>query len=129
MTFRIIQILLLLNGLGIGVIWTRDILTHPEIDYSGGFFSARDNKSATLFWPHWLAEYSTALLLVVSPVLIFFKVDYGNQLLPFAAGALFYTALNSLGWAFAGKERFVYAVPMLFALATSFIYFFFLILS
>ncbi|HKI90161.1 MAG TPA: hypothetical protein VKA38_14120 [Draconibacterium sp.] len=46
----------MLNGTGIAVIWTRDILTHPEIHHSGDFFSARDNKPATPFWPHWLAE-------------------------------------------------------------------------
>ena len=38
---------------------------------------------------------------------------FAQVLSPFALGALFYTSLNSLGWAFARKDRFSYAVPML----------------
>ena len=123
MFLKIIQILLLLNGIGIAAIWTKDIIQHPEINLSKGFFSARDPNSGNLFWPHWLAEYSTALLLIIATVLIFCNLKCGNQLLTFAAGALFYTSLNSLGWAFARRERVTYAIPMLFALATSLIYF------
>jgi len=127
MLLKVIQILLLLNGVGIAAIWTKNIIRHPDIKLSKDFFSARDPDSGNLFWPHWLAEYSTALLLIIATVLIFCNLKYGSQLLTFATGALFYTSLNSLGWAFARHERVTYAIPMLFALATSVIYFIILI--
>lgn len=127
MAFQVLLILFIITGIGIAVIRTKDIFTNTDIDLSTGFFNARDKDSGNLFWPHWLAEYLTAILLIVAPVLIFLKLDAGTKLLPFAAGALFYTSLNSLGWAFARKERFGYAFPMLFALALSCVYFLLLI--
>jgi hypothetical protein len=127
MAFQVILILFIITGTAMAVIWTKDIISNPEIDTSGGFFNARDKDSGNLYWPHWLAEYATAVLLVISPVLIFLKIEIGAELLPFAVGALFYTSLNSLGWAFARKERFAYAFPMLFGLAVATVYFLLLI--
>lgn len=129
MAFQVILILFIVTGIGMAAIWTKDIFTNTDIDLSKGFFNARDKNSGNLFWPHWLAEYFTAVLLIVAPVLIFLKMNLGTQLLPFAAGALFYTSLNSLGWAFARKERFGYAFPMLYALAVSGVYFLLLIFA
>ena len=123
MALKIIYTLFLLNGFGIAIIWTKDIFLKPEINLSKGFFSAREKDSGSLFWPHWLAEYSTALLLILSTIFIFLNLEMGTRLMPFAAGALFYTSLNSLGWAFSKKERFTYAIPMLFALVVSTVYF------
>lgn len=123
MALKVILILFIITGAGIAGIWTKDIFTNTDIDLSEGFFNARDKGTGNLFWPHWLAEYATAILLVVAPVLIFLKIEIGAQLLPFAVGALFYTSLNSLGWAFARKERFAYAFPMIFGLGVSVIYF------
>jgi hypothetical protein len=120
---KIIYFLFLLNGIGMAVIWTKDILANREIDLSNGFFSAREQHSANLFWPHWFAEYITAILLIFSAVLIFLKINLGTQLISFGAGALFYTSLNSLGWALSKKERSIYAVPMLFALLVCVVYF------
>ena len=120
---KIISVLFLLIGIGIIVIWTKDILTKPEIDLSKGFFSAREKNSGTLFWLHWVAEYLTAVFLIISVILIFLKVETGLKILPFGAGALFYSALNSLGWALSKKERLIYAVPMLFALLVCVVYF------
>jgi hypothetical protein len=128
MGYKIVLALLLFNGLGIAIIWTKDILWNHEIDLSKGFFRARDANGNTLFWPHWFAEYITAALLIVSPVLVFTGIGLGEKIMPFAAGALFYTALNSLGWAFAEKSRYSYAVPMIFALVVSIIYFVLLLL-
>lgn len=127
MALQVIIILFIITGIGMATIWTKDIFTNTDINISNGFFNARDKNSGNLFWPHWLAEYATAVLLVVAPVLIFLKTEIGAQLLPFAAGALFYTSLNSLGWAFARKERFAYAFPMLFGLAVAAVYFLLLI--
>jgi len=127
MAFQLLLILFIVTGIGIAAIWTKDIFTNTDIDLSRGFFHAREKDSGNLFWPHWLAEYATALLLIIAPLLVFLGIETGTQLLPFAAGALFYTSLNSLGWAFARKERFGYAFPMLFALVISGAYFFVLI--
>lgn len=123
MSSLFIEILLIINGVGIAVLWTKDILTNPEIDYSKGFFGAREPLSGNLFWPHWIAEYSTAFLLIVAPVLSILKINTGQHILPFAVGALFYSAFNSLSWAFAKKERIFYTIPMLFALVVCLVYF------
>ncbi len=126
--FKVIYILFMFIGLSMLVIWTRDIVSNPLIDLSKGIFKVRDDDSGNLFWPHWMAEYATAALLVFSPVLIFLNVDAGWSMLPFAAGALAYTTLNSLGWTFASKERYPYIVPMAFSLLVSLVYLILLII-
>lgn len=126
---QVIPILFIITGLGMAVIWTKDIFTNPEIDISKGFFTAREPDSGNLFWPHWMAEYTTSLLLIAAPIMFFLNIKIGSQLMPFAAGALFYASLNSLGWAFAKKERFGYAFPMLFALVVCVLFFFMVIFN
>ena len=122
MAFKIIYVLFIFIGICIVIIWTRDILTNPFIDLSGGFFAARDKESGKLFWPHWFAEYITSFLLILAPILVFFNCEPGYRLMHFAAGALFYTSLNSLGWTFASKERIPYTIPITFALVVSAVY-------
>ena len=104
---------MIVMGAAIAVVWTKDILFNADIDLSNGFFRARDKDAGTLFWPHWLAEYGTAFMLLAGGIGIFFDVGFARVLAPFALGALFYTSLNSLGWALARKDRFSYAVPMM----------------
>lgn len=60
---------------------------------------------------------------------MFSGIELGEKMMPCAAGALFYTSLNSLGWDFAEKSRYSYAAPMIFALAVSIFYFLLLLLS
>ena len=114
-----VAILMIGMGLAIAGIWTRDILAGDQVDLSEGLFRARDAKSGTLFWPHWLAEYSTAALLTVSGIGLLADVSWATLLAGIALGALFYTSTNSLGWAFAERERFSYAGPMIAGIIVS----------
>ncbi len=106
-------IFMILNGLGIAGIWTMDIVSGKKVDLSHGIFKAREEGSGSLFWPHWIAEYGTAAALIIAGAGILFDTAWAILLAPAALGALVYTSINSLGWAFAKKERYAYAVPML----------------
>lgn len=108
----VIAVSLLIMGVGIAGVWTRDIVSGEYVDVSMGLFAARDPDSGTLFWPHWLAEYGTAAALVISAVGLLADADWAKGLAGISAGALVYTSMNSLGWALSRRERFGYAVPM-----------------
>ena len=108
----VIPIAMIVMGTAIAIIWTKDILRNDEIDLSSGFFKARDKDSGGLFWPHWLAEYGTACILVAGGIGTLLDLTWAYVLSPFALGALFYTSLNSMGWALARKDRVFYAIPM-----------------
>lgn len=100
-------------GLAIAGIWTRDIAVRDDIDLGRGILAARDADDGTLFWPHWVAEYGTAVVLVVSGIGVVADASWAPVLGGVASGALLYTSINSLGWALARRERYPYAVPML----------------
>ena len=104
-------------GLAIAVIWTRDIFLGEHVDLSAGFFGARDPDGSDLYWPHWLAEYGTAALLVAGGVALLADAAWGPVVAATGTGALLYTSMNSLGWALARDERRAYAAPMLGGLA------------
>ena len=100
-------------GVAIGAIWTRDILAGEKVDRTRGLLRARDPDDGSLFWPHWLAEYGTAGLLMVGGVATLADTSWARVVSAFALGALTYTSINALGWAFAKRERYPYAAPML----------------
>jgi hypothetical protein len=99
-------------GLGIAGIWSKDLLA-GKVDLSSGVWRSRDPDDGTLFWPHWLAEYGTAGLLVVGGIGIAAATEWSVPVAAGSLGALLYTSINSLGWAFARPERRVYAAPMM----------------
>ncbi len=103
-------------GLGIAGMWTADILRNPDIDTSNGLFRARDTDSGSIFWLHWLAEYGTAATLLAGGVGLLADAAWSLPVSLLGVGALIYTSLNSLGWAFAHRERYAYAAPMLVGL-------------
>ena len=103
---------MIIFGLAIAGIWTKDIISNDDIDLSAGFFRAREKGSEGLFWPHWLAEYITAGTLIAGGICLFFNSTWSLYLSFFALGVLFYTSLNAQGWAWAKRERYVYAIPM-----------------
>lgn len=109
----VIAVLMIGMGLAIAGVWTRDILVGNQVDLSSGIWRARDQQGGTLLWPHWLAEYSTAVLLLVGGVALQMDTGRAAVLAALALGALFYTSINSLGWAFAARERLSYAPPMI----------------
>lgn len=103
---------MLVMGVGIGSIWTRDIISAEQLEISRGRRRARDPQSGSLMLPHWIAEYGTAAGLVAAAVGLFVDSGWGRPLALVALGALVYTSTNSLGWALAERGRLPYAVPM-----------------
>ena len=91
-------------GLSIAGIWTKDIITNDDIDLSPGFFKTRDKDDGSLYWPHWFAEYITAGTLIASGICLFFNSTWSLYLSFFALGALFYTSLNSQSWAWSQRD-------------------------
>ena len=100
-------------GFAIGLSWARDMRTSPEVDRSAGLLHARDRRDGSLFLPHWIAEYSTALGLVVGGIGLIADRGWADGVSLAALGALTYTSVNSLGWTLALPSRRPYAVPML----------------
>jgi hypothetical protein len=100
-------------GLAIAGIWTRDILGGEVVDTSSGLFAARDPDAGTLMWPHWVAEYTTAAILVVGGFGLMAEWSAAETIAGLGLGALFYTSINSLGWALASPDRRPYAAAML----------------
>ena len=104
---------MILMGLGIAAIWTRDLMAAEKVDLSPGFFRTREPDSDSLLWPHLLAEYGTALLLLMGGTGLMAEASWSSAVAATGLGALLYTSLNSLGWALARPERRTYAVPMI----------------
>lgn len=115
----IVSFLFLILGLAIIIIWLSDINNSPDIDMQAGFFRARDRSSNNLLFFHLMAEMITGILLILSGIILLAEKESFYFICFFSAGALFYTSLNSLSWAFAYKRRYPYAFPMLGGLAVS----------
>ena len=113
----VVAIMMIVMGVGIAGIWTRDIVIGDRVDLSGGLFAARDTAAGTLLWPHWFAEYATAALLIGGGIGLLLDTGWDVVVAAVAAGALLYTSTNSLGWAFAERDRHAYAYPMLAGIA------------
>ena len=113
---------MMLMGIGILVVWTGDIVRGDKVDRSRGLFRARENDDGSLLWPHWVAEYTTALLLIAAGVGLLADTGWAATVSALALGALFYTSVNSLGWALATRERHAYAVPMIIGLVVSVVF-------
>lgn len=113
----VVGLLLAVMGVAIAGIWTRDIVVRDDIDLRGGLLRARNSETGMLFWPHWLAEYATAIGLVIAGVGVMIDATWAPVLGGVGSGALLYTSINSLGWAFAERERYSYAIPMVLGAA------------
>jgi hypothetical protein len=83
-----------------------------------GFWKSREGDDR-LFWPHLIAEYTTAAGLVVSAYGLYTTAPWGESAALISLGALAYTATSNLSWSLAKRERLPYAVPMMVGLAGS----------
>ena len=99
-------------GAAIALTWARDIRSSPEVDRSAGLLRARDRRDGSLFLPHWIAEYATAIGLMAGGVGLILDVGWAGNISLVALGALTYTSVNSLGWTLALRSRWPYAIPM-----------------
>jgi hypothetical protein len=108
-----VAVFMLAMAVGMAGMWTVDILRSPEIDRSRGLMRARD-RSGSVMAPHWLAEYGTAVLLLVGGVGLLLGWPSGAWawLVPAALGALAYTGLNSQAWVLADRSRTAYGIPI-----------------
>jgi hypothetical protein len=105
---------MLIMGIGIAFIWIMDLVKGK---FSGNFFKWVENDQ--LLWPHLVAEFLTAGSLITGSTGFFLNSDWRISVSLIALGALAYTSLNSLAWAFKEKERLGYAIPMLIGLIGS----------
>jgi hypothetical protein len=110
---------MIVMGLAIAGVWTKDIIAGDKVDLSAGLFRARDGNEGPLLWPHWIAEYATAAALLAGGMGLLADAAWGRPVAGLALGALFYTSVNSLGWALARSDRLGYAVPMLAGVVVS----------
>ena len=97
---NVAAVLMMLMGITIAGVWTREILAGDKVDLSHGFFAARDPDAGTLFWCHWLAEYVTAAALIVAAVGLLVHANWAAAIGGLATGALLYTSVNSLSGPF-----------------------------
>jgi len=121
---RLIPIFMFLLGIGIYFIWIADILK-GKFSGQGNIFKWREGEN--MLWPHILAEFLTAGLLILAATGLFFSFDWGQNISFLSLGAIIYSSINSSGWVLAEKNRIPYGIPIWIALAGSIISLIFLI--
>jgi hypothetical protein len=112
---RAIPVFMALNGLAMAGIWTVDISKGVLPD---GFWKSREGDDR-LFWPHLIAEYTTAVGLLAGAYGLYTAAPWGESAAFISLGALAYTATSNLSWSLAKRERLPYAIPMMVGLAGS----------
>jgi len=109
MEYWVISILIMIPGLGMAGIWTRDILT-GKFSGRGSFFQWREGEN--MLWPHIFAEYVTSFGLIAGGIGLWMDRPWSVPVSLISLGALIYSAINSSGWVFASKGRLPYGIPM-----------------
>ncbi len=109
---------MIMMGVGIIVIWTRDIVAGTQFDHSSGRRHAREGDGSLLL-PHWVAEYATGVGLLIGAAGLLADTGGAAVVSAAALGGLWYTSVNSLGWALAKPDRRPYAIPMVLGLVGS----------
>jgi hypothetical protein len=112
---RAIPIFMALNGFAMAGIWTVDLSKGVLHD---GFWKSREGDDR-LFWPHLIAEYTTAAGLLVAAYGLYNDTAWGESAAFISLGALAYTATSNLSWSLAKRERLPYAIPMMVGLGGS----------
>ncbi len=116
-----VSIMMIITGLGIIGVWTKDIVSGNRIDRSNGFLKSKNIENGELFLPHWVAEYGTAAGLIICGIGNLFLSSWSRSFSLIFLGSLAYTSLNSLSWSLAVRERRPYTFPMIFGLLVSLI--------
>jgi hypothetical protein len=64
--------------------------------------------------PHWVAEYGTAVMVLIGGLglLLDWPAGAWAWLVPSGLGALAYTGLNSQAWVLADRSRTAYGIPI-----------------
>ena len=108
----IVALFMLVMAVGMAGMWTIDILRSPEMDRSRGLVRARDRNGSVMV-PHWLAEYGTAVMLLVGGLGLLLDWPSGAWawFVPAALGALAYTGMNGQAWVLADRSRAAYGIP------------------
>lgn len=106
-----VAVFMIVMAVGIAAIWTADIVRGRRVDRSDGLLRARGSDGSLLLW-HWVAEYGTAVGLLVGGGALLVGSEWATPLAAAALGATWYTSTNSLAWALAERSRRVYVVPM-----------------
>ena len=112
----VVVLFMLVMATGLVGIWTFDIRRGHGFVARDGLLSARDADNGSLMVPHWLAEYGTAVALVLGAMGLLLTWDAREVLAAAGLGALAYTALNSQAWVLADRERLPYGIPMVVGL-------------
>lgn len=109
----IVAVFMVVVAVGMAGMWTVDILRSPEIDRTRGLVRARDRNGSVML-PHWLAEYGTAVALLIGGLGLLLALPGGAWawLIPAGLGALAYTGLNSQSWVLADRSRLGYGIPI-----------------
>ena len=110
---------LLITGVGIGTIWTLELISGKNIDSNENIFQARDKGTNQILWPHLLAEYSTAAAAFISAVGLYRNDSWARSMTLITSGLLAYTSINSMSWVLSEKEKSIYAIPMMIGLTTA----------
>ena len=110
----IAPVLIVLMGLGMFAFWLFELKKNYLVLKSQSFIWK--NEKGEKMWFHVSVELLTAVLLIVSGILLLMGKSIAIPLVLFAAGLLFYASLNSLSWVFAEKSRYKLAFPMIFGI-------------
>lgn len=113
---RLVPGFMALAGAGIAIIWTLDLVSGDKVDWSEGVLLGRERENGQLIMPHLIAEYGTAVALLTGAYGQWAGASWGRDVSILALGALAYTAMNSLSWTLAEKERYGYSPPIIASL-------------
>jgi len=110
---------LMITGIGIGTVWTLDLVSQKNINMNGNVFKARDKGTNQILWPHLLVEYGTAASAIISAVGLYRNAPWAESMTLITSGLISYTSINSMSWVISEKGRIAYAIPMMIGLASA----------
>jgi len=92
------------TGLGMSTIWTMDMVKADKIDVSNGYLFAKEQGSDSYLLPHWIAEYSTAGLLIAGGYGLYKDEPWARECVS-ACSRRFELHSHEQSWLVSGKAR------------------------